>query len=66
MGWIINPFTGVPEFVDKSATPASSGFPVFYVAANEIVTIPAGRENIVTSPQTIDGVLVVDGRNTIL
>ncbi len=38
---------------------------VFYVQSGKTFTINSNRENIVTSPMTVDGTLVIHGRNTI-
>lgn len=59
MAYKINPFTGLPEPTQDDT------YSVFEVAEGEAVRIPKGRENLVTSPQTLDGILIVDGRNTI-
>lgn len=60
MSFRINPFTGLPETVQDDALPA------YEIAAGEAIRIPVRKENIVTTPQIVDGILIVDGRNTIL
>jgi hypothetical protein len=39
---------------------------IYYVAASATATIVDGMENVVTGVQTIDGTLIIDGRNTVL
>lgn len=60
MSFRIDPFTGLPVPTQDDT------FPVYEVADGEAIRVPARKENIVTTPQIVDGILIVDGRNTVL
>lgn len=60
MSFRIDPFTGLPVPTQDDT------YPVFELPEGDAVRVPSGRENLVTSPQILDGILIVDGRNTIL
>jgi hypothetical protein len=59
--YVFNPFTGNLDAVNDN-----NGFSWFKIPTGVIVCIEDNREMITTSPQTIDGTLIVDGRNTVL
>lgn len=63
-----NVFTGTFDIVGTSAAPPPSSSTVnrYFIFTAETVTIPDGSENVVTKEQTVDGILIVNGRNTVL
>jgi hypothetical protein len=68
MAFKFNPFTGTLDYYEKSTLPPSqeSHFNFYQVDAIDTVTVKAGQENVITSPQIIDGILIIDGRNTVI
>lgn len=53
-----------------TAAPALTATDIFlgryFIPASETVEIPENYESVVTATQTVDGVLTVNGRNTVL
>ena len=45
---------------------SSGGGNTWWVMSGQTITISIGTENICTSPQIVDGILIVNGRNTII
>lgn len=62
---VYNVFTNNFDYVNTDSTD-TGGFAWYYIPTGTTVTIDINREMITTSPQTIDGTLIVNGRNTVL
>lgn len=65
MPFKFNPFTGTLDLVNSSES-LNRSFNIYYIPISQTVEIQDGDENLVTGSQTIDGTLIVSGRNTIL
>lgn len=53
-------------YYPPASSSSGAGFPVYYVEAPTALSIPVDYENVCTTILTVDGILQIDGKATVL